>query len=137
MPVYEYQCVDCGGLDQRVAGLDDHTAICTQCGSLMLRLDEDVFQPYFDNQDELADISRVAEIGEFLGEERTHRHAYGEPLLLRTAAPRAAGAGARKPAAFPINTKAGQAKLDEKAEPGSFDWAAGANTGEVVSHRRV
>jgi hypothetical protein len=31
-----------------VAGLDDHTALCTQCGSLMLRLDEDVFQPYFE-----------------------------------------------------------------------------------------
>jgi len=49
MPVYEYQCVDCGVLDQRVAGLDDQTAICTRCGSLMLRLDEDVFQPYFEN----------------------------------------------------------------------------------------
>jgi putative FmdB family regulatory protein len=48
MPIYEYQCVDCGGRDQRVAGLDDHTALCTQCGSLMLRLDEDVFRPYFE-----------------------------------------------------------------------------------------
>jgi putative FmdB family regulatory protein len=48
MPIYEYQCVDCTGRDQRVAGLDDHTALCTQCGGLMLRLDEDVFQPYFD-----------------------------------------------------------------------------------------
>jgi putative FmdB family regulatory protein len=100
MPVYEYQCVDCGGLDQRVGGLDDQTAICTQCGSLMLRLDEDVFQPYFDNKDELPDISLVAEIGEFLGEERTHRHVYGEPLLLRTAAPGAVGAGAATPAAI-------------------------------------
>jgi putative FmdB family regulatory protein len=48
MPIYEYQCVDCTGQDHRVAGLDDHTALCTQCGGLMLRLDEDVFQPYFD-----------------------------------------------------------------------------------------
>lgn len=48
MPLYEYQCVDCGGRDQRVAGLDDHTALCAQCGSLMLRLDEDIFQPYFE-----------------------------------------------------------------------------------------
>jgi putative FmdB family regulatory protein len=48
MPIYEYQCVDCIGRDQRVAGLDDHTALCTQCGGLMLRLDEDVFQPYFE-----------------------------------------------------------------------------------------
>jgi hypothetical protein len=31
-----------------VAGLDDHMALCTQCGGLMLRLDEDVFQPYFE-----------------------------------------------------------------------------------------
>ena len=48
MPIYEYQCVDCKSRDQRVAGLDDHTALCTQCGGLMLRLDEDVFQPYFE-----------------------------------------------------------------------------------------
>ncbi len=48
MPIYEYPCVDCGGRDQRVAGLDDHTARCAQCGGLMLRLDEDVFQPYFE-----------------------------------------------------------------------------------------
>jgi putative FmdB family regulatory protein len=48
MPIYEYQCVDCGGQDQRVAGLDDHTALCTQCGGLMLRLDEDIFRPYFE-----------------------------------------------------------------------------------------
>ncbi len=48
MPLYEYQCVDCGGQDQRMAGLDDHTALCTECGGLMLRLDEDVFKPYFE-----------------------------------------------------------------------------------------
>jgi putative FmdB family regulatory protein len=48
MPIYGYQCVDCGGQDQRVAGLDDHTALCTQCGGLMLRLDEDIFRPYFE-----------------------------------------------------------------------------------------
>jgi len=33
-----------------VAGLDDHTALCIQCGGLMLRLDEDVFQPYFEKR---------------------------------------------------------------------------------------
>jgi putative FmdB family regulatory protein len=48
MPVYDYQCVDCGGRDQRVAGCDDHTALCIDCGGLMLRLDEDVFRPYFE-----------------------------------------------------------------------------------------
>lgn len=51
MPIYEYQCVDCRGLDQRVAGLDDQTAICVQCGGLMLRLDEDVFRPYFEESE--------------------------------------------------------------------------------------
>ncbi len=54
MPIYEYQCVDCGGRDQRVAGLDDHTAMCVPCGGLMLRLDEDVFQAYFEERAEPA-----------------------------------------------------------------------------------
>jgi len=54
VPIYEYHCMDCGGRDQRVAGLDDHTALCTQCGGLMLRLDEDVFQPYFEEMAEPA-----------------------------------------------------------------------------------
>lgn len=48
MPLYEYQCVDCGSQDHRVAGVDDHTAICISCEGLMLRLNEDVFQPYFE-----------------------------------------------------------------------------------------
>jgi putative FmdB family regulatory protein len=48
MPIYEYQCVDCNERAQRVAGIDDHTALCVQCGGLMLRLDEDVFQAYFE-----------------------------------------------------------------------------------------
>ncbi len=100
MPVYDYQCVDCGCLDERVGGLDDHTAICALCGSLMLRLDADVFQPYFNNQAELPDIGSVAEIGDFLEEEETRRHVYGEPLLLRAAAPGAAGAGTTTPAAI-------------------------------------
>ncbi len=47
MPLYEYQCTDCQARDQRLAGLDDHTALCVRCGSLMLRLDEDLFGPYF------------------------------------------------------------------------------------------
>ena len=48
MPVYEYKCVDCGGQDQRVAGWDDHTAICVLCRGLMLRLDEEVSEAYFE-----------------------------------------------------------------------------------------
>lgn len=67
MPVYEYQCVDCGEIDQRVGGLDDQTAICAFCGSLMLRLDEDLFQPYFNNQGELQDIADLSKDGEGLG----------------------------------------------------------------------
>lgn len=47
MPIYTYQCIDCGAQDQRLAGLDDHTALCAACGGLMLRLDEDLFAPYF------------------------------------------------------------------------------------------
>ena len=48
MPLYAYQCLDCAGGDTRVAGLDDHTALCVRCRGLMLRRDEDVFRPYFD-----------------------------------------------------------------------------------------
>jgi putative FmdB family regulatory protein len=70
MPVYEYRCMDCEELDQRVGGLDDRTAICAQCGSMMLRLNEDVFQPYFDNNDGLKDVSLVAEDGDFHAERR-------------------------------------------------------------------
>jgi len=56
MPNYDYQCVDCGDRDSRVAGLDDHTALCAQCGGLMLRLDEDVFHPYFESTDEAMQV---------------------------------------------------------------------------------
>ncbi len=90
MPVYEYQCLDCGEMDQRVGGLDDQTAICALCGSLMLRLDEDVFQPYFARQDELQEVSDLTENGECLEETRTCGHADGEPVLFRPAAPGAA-----------------------------------------------
>jgi putative FmdB family regulatory protein len=100
MPVYEYQCVDCGESDQRVGGLDDQTAICAQCASLMLRLDEDVFQPYFDNKDGLPNVSVVAEDGEFLEEKRACCHVYGEPVLLRAAAQRTSGAFATTPPAI-------------------------------------
>ena len=33
--------------NQRIAGLDDHTALCVACGGLMLRLEGDLFTPYF------------------------------------------------------------------------------------------
>ncbi len=47
MPIYSYQCVECGGREERVAGIDDATALCVSCGGLMLRLDDDLLQPYF------------------------------------------------------------------------------------------
>jgi hypothetical protein len=48
MPIYQFQCVECLGEDQLVAGCDDHTALCTRCGGLMLRLYEAVYRPYFE-----------------------------------------------------------------------------------------
>ena len=48
MPLNKYRCLDCPCRDKRVAGLDDHTALCIQCGGVMLRQDEDVFLAYFD-----------------------------------------------------------------------------------------
>jgi hypothetical protein len=47
MPLYEYQCVDCSERGQRIAGIDDHVAICACCGGLMLRLEGDLFTPCF------------------------------------------------------------------------------------------
>jgi putative FmdB family regulatory protein len=48
MPSYEYKCIHCGAEEERIGGLDDNTALCVDCGNLMLRLDEDVFRPYFE-----------------------------------------------------------------------------------------
>lgn len=48
MPRYDYQCTHCQVQETRIAGLDDHLAICQYCGQLMLRLDLDLFGPYFD-----------------------------------------------------------------------------------------
>lgn len=60
MPLYEYQCVDCGSRDLRVAGLDDHTALCVECQGLMLRVDEDVFRPYFQEGAESEEKSQAS-----------------------------------------------------------------------------
>jgi hypothetical protein len=49
-PIYNYQCHDCRCTEKRVAGLDDHLALCTHCGGLMHRQDQDVFAPYFSQQ---------------------------------------------------------------------------------------
>jgi hypothetical protein len=50
MPIYDYQCLYCGNCDLRVAGLNDHMAICTQCGNLMIRWEEDFFWAFFDKK---------------------------------------------------------------------------------------
>jgi len=52
MPAYNYWCVDCGVDDIRIAGLDDHLAVCVACGGMMLRTDDDLFAPYFESEDQ-------------------------------------------------------------------------------------
>ncbi len=52
MPVYEYKCIQCQAEDERIGGLDDDTALCLECGNLMLRLSDDVFRPYFEQPEE-------------------------------------------------------------------------------------
>lgn len=41
MPAYDYTCTACAAKDVRIAGIDDHTAICGECGQVMVR-DQDV-----------------------------------------------------------------------------------------------
>jgi len=47
VPAYCYQCTHCQATECRIGGLDDHLAVCTRCWNLMLRLDYDLFAPYF------------------------------------------------------------------------------------------
>jgi hypothetical protein len=47
VPAYRYQCVHCQVQEIRIGGVDDHCALCVDCGHLMLRLDLDFFGPYF------------------------------------------------------------------------------------------
>lgn len=58
MPAYHYQCTHCQVTECRIAGVDDHLAICAGCGHLMLRLDSDLFSPYFE-----ASASTVTSLG--------------------------------------------------------------------------
>jgi putative FmdB family regulatory protein len=48
VPAYHYQCTHCQVTEGRIAGVDDHLAICAACGHLMVRLDYDLFSPYFE-----------------------------------------------------------------------------------------
>lgn len=47
MPLYEYGCLECRARESRMAGLDDHTAVCVVCRGIMLRLEADIFHAYF------------------------------------------------------------------------------------------
>ena len=49
MPFYMYQCRACELSEERLAGIDDRTLICTECGEVMDRLvsDEEAFSYYF------------------------------------------------------------------------------------------
>ncbi len=48
MPVYHYQCLYCGNCDLRLSGLNDYMTLCSQCGGLMLRLDDDFLWQFCD-----------------------------------------------------------------------------------------
>ncbi|MCB2187481.1 MAG: hypothetical protein KQJ78_13755 [Deltaproteobacteria bacterium] len=37
MPAYNYSCTNCGNRETRIAGIDDHTVLCDQCGQVMVR----------------------------------------------------------------------------------------------------
>ena len=50
MPVYTYQCLYCDNCDSNLAGPNDKMALCSKCGSLMLRLDDDIFWEFFDKK---------------------------------------------------------------------------------------
>lgn len=41
MPAYDYTCTNCSAHDVRIAGIDDHTSICGECGQVMVR-DQDI-----------------------------------------------------------------------------------------------
>lgn len=49
MPLYDYQCGDCGAKDLRIGAIDDQVALCVECGGLMLRLDD----PFADRLEKL------------------------------------------------------------------------------------
>jgi DNA-directed RNA polymerase subunit RPC12/RpoP len=45
MLFYEYQCIDCGKMAQKVADYGDHTIICSNCGGMMgrVKINQDKF----------------------------------------------------------------------------------------------
>lgn len=59
VPLYDYRCADCGAWDQRIGGLDDHTALCSRCAGVMIRVTEDVFQGYFAPESQQSGLARA------------------------------------------------------------------------------
>lgn len=59
MPLYRYQCCYCQTQETRIAGLDDYLAICHLCGQVMVRLDFDLFAPYYAEQSATEPASRT------------------------------------------------------------------------------
>ena len=50
MPLYMYACRACDLTEERLAGIDDRTLICTECGEVMDRQisDDEAFSFYWD-----------------------------------------------------------------------------------------
>jgi predicted nucleic acid-binding Zn ribbon protein len=64
VPAYYYQCTHCQVTEGRIAGVDDHLAICAGCGHLMLRLDYDLFSPYFEGSANMAPQPALQSLGQ-------------------------------------------------------------------------
>lgn len=56
MSCYDYKCINCGVEEQRIGGLDDNIALCIECGNSILRLNEDIFLPYFNQTVDSVDV---------------------------------------------------------------------------------
>lgn len=48
MAIYEYRCIDCAAVEQRLGGLQDYVAICARCAGIMLRFDEETINKISD-----------------------------------------------------------------------------------------
>lgn len=61
MPMYDYKCSACGVEEVRIAGLDDRTVICTDCDSIMNRIndEEELFQAYWSNPEESSSVQEI------------------------------------------------------------------------------
>lgn len=53
MPLYNYQCADCGTEEEILAGVDDHIALCQVCDGAMVRTDTDIWAPLWEEQGQL------------------------------------------------------------------------------------